>query len=141
VPVQKRAEQRELKMRKLFATAAIAAALACGQAHAGDQENMGFVVAVGTLAIAECVAPVTDPHKTEDFNYLSDAMWTVGDLAKFVPKAIEESQKEVAIKVLEKMGKADFCESAKKSLNSLVDDARKTHMDALIEARRSWGKK
>jgi hypothetical protein len=101
----------------------------------------GFLVAVESLVFAECVAPHVNVKDRNDFNYASDALWTLGDMQRSAPQGGRQSEiDQAAVQFRKTLSKTDFCERGKQALDTLVNDSRAKYMDSLIAARNSWSK-
>jgi len=131
------------QMRKLLATAALAAALISPTPAApqgDDFDSLDYLKVASALhVIVLCIMPATN---VQDQKYLSDALFVMGFLQHGMNKQrIKQAEREVADLVM-RMGVEAFCRDQKPGLDKVIESARKEYADELNrtfqESARHW---
>lgn len=130
-------------MRKLLATAALAAALISPTPAApqgDDFDSLDYLKVASALHVfVLCIMPATN---VQDQKYLSDALFVMGFLQHGMNKQrIKQAEREVGDLVM-RMGVEAFCRDQKPGLDKVIESARKEYSVELNrtfqESARHW---
>src|SRR5262249_34167744 len=123
------------QMRKLLATAALAAALISptpAASQGDDVDSLDYLKVASALhVIVLCIMPATDAANVQDQKYLSDALFVMGFMQHGMNKErIKQAEGEVG-DLVKRMGVEAFCRDQKPNLDKVVESARKQYSDEL----------